>query len=61
MLTRIAELLLFGIIPFLVGSFAASSADIRDRELSPTPVVQSIDDDGIDDGDEAVVDGAQGK
>ncbi len=52
MLTRLAELLLFGIIPYLVGSFAVSSADVVDRDLSAAPIVQLIDDDAIDDGDE---------
>jgi len=54
MLTRLAELLLFGIIPYLVGSFAASSADIVDRDLSAAPIIQLIDDDAIDDGDETI-------
>ncbi|MGE0280261.1 MAG: hypothetical protein AB7P20_06570 [Rhizobiaceae bacterium] len=49
MLTRLAELLLFGIIPYLVGSFAASSADVE-RELSAAPIVQLVDDDAVDDG-----------
>lgn len=53
MLTRLAELLLFGVIPYLVGSFAASSADIVDRERIAAPIVQSIDDDSAEDGDEA--------
>jgi hypothetical protein len=53
MLTRLAELLLFGIIPYLVGSFAASSADIVDRDMAATPIVQVLDDDAIDGGDEA--------
>jgi len=52
MLTRLAELLLFGIIPYLVGSFAASSADVE-RELSAVPIVQMADDDAIDDDAEA--------
>ena len=54
MLTRLAELLLFGIIPYLVGSLAASSADVVDRDLSAVPIVQLVDDDAIDDGDDTV-------
>jgi hypothetical protein len=52
MLTRLAELLLFGIIPYMVGSFAVSSADIRDPDRTAAPIVQSIDDEA--EGDDAL-------